>query len=157
VAETSAGILLYRQRQQLEVWIAHMGGPFWASKDAAAWSIPKGLYVAGEAPLAAALREFEEEIGTPPPAVDYGLLGEFRQPSGKVITVFAGESDFAIDTLLSNTFSIEWPPRSGRMQDFAEIDDAHWVSIETARQKLVKGQLPVLDALLAKLARPPGD
>jgi predicted NUDIX family NTP pyrophosphohydrolase len=151
VAETSAGILLYRRGQQFEVWIGHMGGPFWARKDAAAWSIPKGLYVAGEAPLAAALREFEEEIGTPPPTVDYELLGEFRQPSGKVITVFAAETDFAIEKLLSNTFTIEWPPRSGRMQDFAEIDDARWVSVETARQKLVKGQLPVLDALLARL------
>ncbi|MCU1579058.1 MAG: mismatch repair protein MutT [Rhodoglobus sp.] len=156
MAETSAGILLYRQRQQLEVWIAHMGGPFWARKDAAAWSIPKGLYIAGEAPLAAALREFEEEIGAPPPAVDYELLGEFRQPSGKVITVFAADTDFAVEKLLSNTFSIEWPPRSGRMQDFAEIDDARWVGVETARQKLVKGQLPLLDALLVRLARPPG-
>lgn len=128
-----------------------MGGPFWARKDAAAWSIPKGLYLAGEAPLAAALREFEEEIGTPPPAVDYELLGEFRQPSGKVITVFAAETDFAIEKLLSNTFSIEWPPRSGRMPDFAEIDDARWVTLDTARTKLVKGQLAVLDALAARL------
>ena len=128
-----------------------MGGPFWARKDAAAWSIPKGLYAAGEAPLAAAIREFEEEIGTPPPAVDYELLGEFRQPSGKVITVFAGESDFSIEKLLSNTFTIEWPPRSGRMQDFAEIDDARWVTLDTARTKLVKGQLAVLDALAARL------
>lgn len=128
-----------------------MGGPFWARKDAAAWSIPKGLYAAGEAPLAAAIREFEEEIGTPPPAVDYEMLGEFRQPSGKVITVFAGESDFSIEKLLSNTFTIEWPPRSGRMQDFAEIDDARWVTLDTARTKLVKGQLAVLDALAARL------
>ena len=151
MTETSAGILLYRRGRQLEVWIAHMGGPFWARKDAAAWSIPKGLYAAGEAPLAAALREFEEEVGTPPPAVDYELLGEFRQPSGKVITVFAGESDFSIEKLLSNTFTIEWPPRSGRMQDFAEIDDARWVTLDTARTKLVKGQLAVLDALAARL------
>lgn len=150
MAEKSAGILLYR-RQGLEVWIAHMGGPFWANKDAAAWSIPKGIYVAGEEPLAAALREFEEEVGRPAPPVDYEVLGEFRQPSGKVITVFTAETDITVDTVVSNTFALEWPPRSGVMQEFPEIDDARWFPVEVAREKLVKGQRPILDALAARL------
>ena len=147
MTQRSAGILLYRRSPALEVWIAHMGGPFWARKDAAAWSIPKGLYESDEVPLTAAIREFTEEIGTPPPAVDYVNLGEFRQGSGKLVTVFAAEADFAVDEVRSNTFSVEWPPRSGRMQEFPEIDDARWFPVEVARVKLVKGQLPALDAL----------
>lgn len=150
MGDTSAGILLYRRSPGLEVFIAHMGGPFWSRKDAAAWSIPKGLYAPDEEPLAAALREFAEEIGTAAPAADYALLGEFRQSSGKVVTVFAAEADFVVDTIVSNTFSLEWPPRSGRMQDFPEIDAAGWFALDVAREKLVKGQLPMLDAL-AKL------
>jgi predicted NUDIX family NTP pyrophosphohydrolase len=149
----SAGILLYRRTPGLEVWIEHMGGPFWARRDAAAWSIPKGLYEPDEDPLTAALREFAEEIGTSAPAVDYEPLGEFRYSSGKLLTVFAAETDFAIDVLTSNTFPLEWPPNSGRMQDFPEVDDARWFPLDIARQKLVKGQLPVLDAL----ARRAGD
>ncbi|CAN5250055.1 NUDIX domain-containing protein [soil metagenome] len=155
MAETSAGILLYRRAPGLEVFIAHMGGPFWSRKDAAAWSIPKGVYTDGEEPLAAAIREFTEEIGTPPPAVEYRLLGRFRQPSGKVVTVFAAEADFAVETIAGNTFTLEWPPRSGRMQDFPEIDDARWFPLDVAREKLVKGQLPVLDTLDQHLRRPP--
>jgi predicted NUDIX family NTP pyrophosphohydrolase len=143
----SAGLLLYRRSPALEVWVGHMGGPFWARKDAGAWSIPKGLYEPDEEPLAAAIREFTEEIGAPPPAVDYTLLGEFRQGSGKLVTVFAAETDFAIDELRSNTFPLEWPPRSGRMQEFPELDRAEWLPVGVAREKLVKGQLPVLDAL----------
>lgn len=130
-----------------------MGGPFWARKDAAAWSIPKGLYEPGEDPLTAALREFAEEIGTAAPAVAYEPLGEFRYSSGKLLTVFAAEADFAIDVLASNTFPLEWPPNSGRMQDFPEVDDAGWFPLALARQKLVRGQLPILDAL----ARRTGD
>lgn len=149
--QRSAGILLHRRAPAREVWIAHMGGPFWARKDAGAWSIPKGLYDADEDPLAAALREFAEEIGTPAPAVEYESLGEFRYSSGKRLAVFAAESDFAIDALAGNTFALEWPPRSGRMRDFPEVDDARWVSLEAARQKLVKGQLPILDALESRL------
>lgn len=151
MVEKSAGILLYRRAQGLEVWIGHMGGPFWSRKDAAAWSIPKGIYSLEESPLAAAIREFTEEIGTQPPAVEYEFIGEFRQSSGKVITVFAAETDFAVDAIASNTFSLEWPPRSGRMQAFPEIDTAGWFPVEIAREKLVKGQRPVLDALLARL------
>lgn len=128
-----------------------MGGPFWVRKDAAAWSIPKGLYEPGEDPLTAALREFAEEIGAPAPAVAYDPLGEFRYSSGKLLTVFAAETDFAIDVLASNTFPLEWPPRSGRMRDFPEVDDARWFSVEVARQKLVKGQLPILDAVAGRV------
>ncbi|MFN3923984.1 MAG: NUDIX domain-containing protein [Pseudarthrobacter sp.] len=145
----SAGILLYRRAAPggFEVWIAHMGGPFWARKDAHAWSIPKGEYGEDEDPLAAALREFAEEMGTAAPAADYRLLGAFRQPSGKVITVFTAEQDFQPERIASNTFPLEWPKGSGRIQDYPEIDDARWFPEPEARLKLVKGQLPVLDAL----------
>jgi predicted NUDIX family NTP pyrophosphohydrolase len=161
----SAGILLYRRgaaplpgsghsagsmpggQAGLEVWIAHMGGPFWARKDAHAWSIPKGEYTEDEDPLVAALREFAEEMGTPPPAADYLHLGEFRQPSGKIITVYVAEQDFRPERIVSNTFPLEWPKGSGRIQDYPEIDDARWFPLPEARLKLVKGQVPVLDAL----------
>lgn len=153
----SAGLLLYRLRGEgrPEVWIAHMGGPFWARKQTAAWSIPKGLYTAEEDPLAAARREFTEEIGTPPPAADYIQLGSFRQSSGKIVTVFAAETDFAPERIASNTFPLEWPPGSGLIRDFPEIDAAEWVSEAEARTRLVRGQLPVLDALLEHLQSRP--
>lgn len=158
----SAGILLYRTDRApasaaagsassppgFQVWIAHMGGPFWARKDAHAWSIPKGEFTQDEDPLVAALREFAEEMGTPAPATEYRLLGEFRQPSGKIITVYAAEQDFQPDRIVSNTFSLEWPKGSGKIQHYPEIDDARWFPEQEARVKLVKGQLPVLDALV---------
>lgn len=149
----SAGILLYRRRatSALDVWIAHMGGPFWAHKDARAWSIPKGEYLEDEDPLVAAQREFAEEIGSPAPSADYIELGAFRQPSGKVITVFAAESDFAPERIVSNTFSLEWPKGSGTVRSYPEIDDAAWISEPEARTKLVRGQLPILDALIQHL------
>lgn len=149
----SAGLLLFRRGPQsgLEVWIAHMGGPFWARKDAAAWSIPKGEYTEDEDALAAAKREFAEEIGTPPPPADYFPLGSFRQSSGKVITVFAAESDFQPEAISSNTFPLEWPKGSGIVRSYPEIDDAAWFSATVARTKLVRGQLPILDALIAHL------
>ncbi|MBE4718484.1 NUDIX domain-containing protein [Pseudarthrobacter sp. AB1] len=154
MAVRSAGILLYRRGADgPEVWIAHMGGPFWARKQTQSWSVPKGEYLPDEEPLLAALREFAEEIGTPPPAVDYFELGAFRQPSGKVITVFAAESDFQPDGIVSNTFPLEWPRGSGIIQDFPEVDDARWVTETDARGKLVKGQLPILDAVLHRLER----
>ncbi|WP_104141180.1 NUDIX domain-containing protein [Arthrobacter sp. ZGTC131] len=145
----SAGILLYRRTPelQLEVWIAHMGGPFWARKDTHAWSIPKGEYLEAEDPLVAALREFAEEMGTPAPPADYLQLGTFRQPSGKLITAFAAEADFQPEQIVSNTFSLEWPKGSGVVQDYPEIDAARWFPESEARIKLVKGQLPILDAL----------
>ena len=153
MAVLSAGILLYRvtDAAEPEVWIAHMGGPFWARKDAAAWSIPKGEYRQGEDPFEAARREFAEEIGVPAPAADYLLLGEFRQPSGKVVTVFAAEADLAVSEVVSNTFELEWPTGSGRLREFPEVDDARWVGLAEARVKLVRGQVPVLDALAAVL------
>ena len=149
----SAGLLLYRRPSgsQLEVWIAHMGGPFWNRKDARAWSIPKGEYLEEEDPLAAATREFAEEMGTPPPAADYVHLGDFRQPSRKVITVYAAEAEFQPDRIESNTFPLEWPKGSGRIQDFPEIDRAEWFTEEVARTKLVAGQLPILDELVRRL------
>ncbi|WP_213814984.1 NUDIX domain-containing protein [Glaciihabitans sp. dw_435] len=145
----SAGLLLYRFAPSggLEVWIAHMGGPFWAKKDDHAWSIPKGEFTDDEEPLTAALREFAEEIGTPPPHADYALLGEFRQSSGKIVTAFIAETDFDVQTITSNTFEMEWPPRSGRLQQFPEVDAAAWAPLEVARVKLVKGQAPLLTAL----------
>ena len=145
---TSAGLLLYRAAPAIEVFIAHMGGPFWARKQTAAWTIPKGELDEAEEPRAAALREFAEEIGTEAPAADYADLGAFRYASGKVVHVFAGEAPtFAIEELRSNTFEIEWPPRSGRRAQFPEVDEARWVTVDEARELLVAGQRPVLDAL----------
>lgn len=151
----SAGILLYRRSAEghVEVWIAHMGGPFWAGRDARAWSIPKGIYLDGEDPLVAALREFAEEMGTPAPQAHYLELGAFRQPSGKVITAFAAESDFRPENITSNTFPLEWPKDSGIVREYPEIDDAGWFSESEARTKLVKGQIPILDALAEHLRK----
>jgi predicted NUDIX family NTP pyrophosphohydrolase len=146
MVDTSAGILLYRRAPRLEVFIAKMGGPFWARKDAAAWSIPKGLADLGEEPLATARREFAEEIGAPAPDADYVLLGQFRQPSGKRLTVFAAEHGEA-EFVASNLFELEWPPRSGRLQQFPEMETAAWFSLDEAREKIVRGQLPLLDAI----------
>ncbi|MGW0020520.1 NUDIX domain-containing protein [Rhodococcus sp. NPDC003382] len=152
MAVTSAGLLLYRidPSDLLTVWLVHPGGPFWKGKDEAAWSIPKGEYTADEDPLVVALREFEEECGFPAPEVSTSLLGRFRQPSGKVVTVYVGEADedaegFAF--VRSNTFELEWPPRSGRLQEFPEVDDARWVTLPVAESALVKGQRPILGAL----------
>ncbi|WP_158864126.1 NUDIX domain-containing protein [Leifsonia sp. AG29] len=150
----SAGILLYRRRDDLEVWIAHMGGPFWARKQEGAWSIPKGLTEEGDGgdEVAAAVREFTEEIGTPPPDTGYTLLGEFRG-SGKIIVAFAAEADsFEPETVTSNTFELDWPPGSGRTRTFPEVDDARWVRLQEARSLLTKAQRPILDALLAHLS-----
>jgi predicted NUDIX family NTP pyrophosphohydrolase len=144
----SAGILLWRRADDgLEVFIAHMGGPFWARKDAAAWSIPKGEFLADEDALLAARREFVEEIGVPAPDLDYVKLGEFRQSSGKIVIAFAAESDFTVGDVHSNTFPVEWPPRSGRIQEFPEIDRAEWMPLADAEWRLVKGQVPLLEAL----------
>lgn len=149
----SAGILLYRRDPgaALQLWIAHMGGPFWARKDAHAWSVPKGEYSEDEDPWVAAQREFAEEMGVAAPAAAYWQLGAFRQPSGKVITVFAAEADFAPDRILSNTFPLEWPKGSGVTRDFPEIDRAEWTTESAARTRLVRGQLPILEALIEQL------
>ena len=149
----SSGLLLYRHHTGLEVWIGHMGGPFWVKRDGAAWSIPKGEVQEGETDLAAALREFSEEMGHPAPEVEWTLLGEFVQPSRKVVVVFTGEADFAVDRVNSNLFDLEWPPRSGRTQQFPEIDDARWFPLEVSREKVVKGQVAMLDALVTLIAK----
>jgi predicted NUDIX family NTP pyrophosphohydrolase len=152
VPRTSAGILLYRlQPSGPEVLIGHMGGPFWAKKDAGGWSIPKGEYGPGEEPFAVACREFEEELGTAVPADDFLPLGDLRTTSSKVLTVWAAEGELDAGTCVSNTFELEWPPRSGRVQEFPEIDRAAWFGLDDARVKLVKGQVGFLDRLAEQL------
>lgn len=151
---TSAGVLLYRWRPPsgCEVLLGHMGGPFWARKDDGAWSIPKGEYGPDEEPLDVARREFEEELGSPVPATHLLPLGQLRAASGKLLTVWAAEGDLDAATTVSNTVSLEWPPRSGRVQEFPEIDRSAWFPVAEARAKLVKGQVPFLDRLLDRLA-----
>jgi predicted NUDIX family NTP pyrophosphohydrolase len=149
----SAGILLFRRRSAgIEVMLVHPGGPFWAKKDDGAWSIPKGLVDEGEDLLAAAKREFLEETGM---AVDGEVidLGAHKQPSAKTIAAFACEGDFDPVTLKSNTFSLEWPPRSGRTAEFPEVDRAAWYSIDEALEKINKGQRPIIGALADRLRR----
>ncbi|SHG41159.1 MULTISPECIES: NUDIX domain-containing protein [Geodermatophilus] len=147
----SAGILLYRLAPAPQVLLGHMGGPFWARKDDGAWSIPKGEHGDDEEPLAAARREFEEELGSPVPAAALIPLGELRAGS-KLLTVWAGEGDLDAGAIVSGTFELEWPPRSGRVQHFPEVDRAAWFGLDEARVKLVKGQVPYLDRLAALLA-----
>jgi predicted NUDIX family NTP pyrophosphohydrolase len=147
----TAGLLLFRDASgRLEVLLVHPGGPFWASKDDGAWSIPKGQFEDDEDPLAAARREFEEETGSAPTG-DVLPLEPLRQPSGKVLYAWAINGDFDSRTLKSNTFSMEWPPKSGRQQNFPEVDRAAWFPIEDARRKILKGQAPLLRQLQAKL------
>jgi len=147
--EISAGILLHRASPTgRELLLVHPGGPFWARKDAAAWSIPKGLIDPGEDREAAARREFAEEVGTVPEGA-LALLGEFRLSSSKQLVVFALEGDFDPASLVSNSFEMEWPPRSGRRQSFPEVDRAEWFGLEEARAKLHLGQQALVDALLA--------
>jgi predicted NUDIX family NTP pyrophosphohydrolase len=151
----SAGILLYRfgAGGGLELLLAHMGGPLWARRDERAWSIPKGEPEEGEELLDTAAREFREELGRPVPPVDLVPLGEARQANGKVVTVWAGElpagSDFDADDLDPGTFTMEWPPRSGRTAQFPEVDRAAWFDPERARVKLVAGQTAFVDRLVA--------
>ena len=145
----SAGTVLYRVHDGvLQVLLVHMGGPFWARKDEHAWSIPKGEHGDAEEPHAVAAREFEEELGTPLPDGPQSYLGETRQ-SGKSVVAFALRADFDAAGATSNTFEMEWPPRSGRVQSFPEVDRAEWFDLATARVKLVKGQVVFLDRLKA--------
>ena len=151
---TSAGILLYRLRPAgPEVLLGHMGGPFWAKKDDGGWSIPKGEHGPDEDPLAVARREFEEELGSSVPTQELVPLGALRVTSGKVLTVWAAEGDLDAAAAQSNTFTVEWPPRSGRLQEFPEIDRAAWFGLDEARSKLVKGQVPFLDRLRDDVVR----
>jgi predicted NUDIX family NTP pyrophosphohydrolase len=155
---TSAGALLCRTGAagELEVLLGHPGGPFFAKRDDGAWSIPKGEYEPGEDPRTAAAREFAEELGAPLPAGPEWDLGEVRLPSGKRLTVYAVRADFDASQARSNTFELEWPPRSGRLRSFPEIDRAEWFDAGTARRKLSKGQAEFLDRLLAALDPDPG-
>src|SRR5262245_26895043 len=148
--EVSAGLLVYRRPDRVEVLLAHPGGPFWKNKDDGAWTIPKGLVEPGEDALAAARREFSEETGF---AVDgpFLELGAFKQPGGKIVLAWAAEGDADPAALTSNSFTMEWPPRSGRHAEFPEIDRAGWFEPESARRKVLKGQQPVIEALLQRL------
>lgn len=145
----SAGLLLYRG--DLQVLLGHMGGPFWARRDDGGWSIPKGEYESDEPARQAAYREFVEELGLPVPPGELIDLGEQRQPSGKIVTVWALGADLDLAGFDPGTFEMEWPRGSGRVQHFPEIDRAAWLDLETARRKLVGGQRPFLDRLLAAL------
>lgn len=145
---TSAGLIVFRDREgALEVLLGHIGGPYWARRDDGAWSIPKGELDDGEEPLAAARREFREELGHPPPDGPLLELGEIRQAGGKRVIGFAVEGDFDPAAIDPGTCEIEWPPRSGRMQTFPEIDRVAWFDLAAARPKLVKGQAELLDRL----------
>lgn len=148
----SAGILMFRQvPPATHVLLVHPGGPFWSKRDLGAWSIPKGEYDEGEAPEAAARREFHEETGIQP-AGALMTLGNERQRSGKIVSAFALQGDFDPLALRSNLFDLEWPPHSGRIQSFPEVDRAGWFSVAEARHKIVAGQRPFLDRLEALLS-----
>jgi predicted NUDIX family NTP pyrophosphohydrolase len=152
VKKLSAGILLFRRRNaEIEVLLVHPGGPFWAKKDDGAWSIPKGEYAEGEDELAAAKREFREETGL---SIDgeWMPLGEVRQEGGKLVKAWAVEGDADATAARSNTFSLEWPPRSGNLREFPEVDKAEWFSLSAAREKILKGQREFLQRL-AEVAR----
>jgi predicted NUDIX family NTP pyrophosphohydrolase len=150
----SAGLLMYRRRSgAVEVFLVHPGGPFWAKKDLGAWTIPKGEYSDREQALAAAIREFTEETGfTVPPSQDQYLnLGTIRQAGGKLVSVWAVEGDCDPAELVSNTFELEWPPRSGRMAEFPEVDRGAWFPVAEARERILKSQELLLDLLEQRL------
>jgi predicted NUDIX family NTP pyrophosphohydrolase len=150
----SAGILLYRERSRaLEVLLVHPGGPFWARKDLGAWSLPKGEYAVGEDALAAARREFEEELGSPAPPGEPLELGEIRQRSGKRVRAWALAGELDETGITSNTLEIEWPPRSGRRIEIPEVDRAEWFELELAREKINPAQATLLDRLLEQRRR----
>jgi predicted NUDIX family NTP pyrophosphohydrolase len=147
----AAGILLYRHTARgLELLLAHPGGPLWTRRDFGAWTIPKGQFGIDESALDAARREFEEEMGAPARG-EFVELGAIRQPSGKIVHAFTAESDFDVSTVKSNLFTLEWPPRSGNHGQFPEVDRAAWFSIDEARKRILKGQEPFIDRLLALL------
>ena len=144
----SAGILLHRTTDgRTEVLLGHMGGPFWERKDVGAWTIPKGEYAPDEDPLTAARREFEEEIGSPVPTTEFVDLGEIRQSSGKVVRAWAADGDLDPTTAVSNTFEMEWPPKSGQVRTFPELDRVEWFDLATAAKKIIVAQREFLDRL----------
>lgn len=148
MAKQSAGLLLYkRSGKEILVLLVHPGGPFWAKKDKGAWSIPKGEFIEGEDPQDAAHREFQEELGLTPPEGQTIDLGSVKQSSGKMVYIWAQESDLDISKMKSNLFEMQWPPKSGRMQQFPEADKAAWLALAQASEKIVKGQLPFLERL----------
>jgi len=154
-AKRSAGILLYRQSAgDIEVFLAHPGGPFWAKKDLGAWTIPKGEIDEGEDPLEAAKREFAEEIGVTLEG-EFRALTPIRQKGGKTVLAWAVEGDCDPAALRSNLFSMEWPPRSGKQAEFPEVDRAQWFGIDEARHRLLPSQLPLLDELRGQTPKPP--
>jgi predicted NUDIX family NTP pyrophosphohydrolase len=147
MAQKSAGLLLYRQSgESVEVFLVHPGGPFWTRRDDGAWSIPKGEFVDGEDPLEVAKREFKEETG-------FDIEGEFeamrptRQAGGKLVYAWAVQGDINASVIRSNSFSMEWPPRSGKIQDFPEVDRGEWFDLTSAKRKILKGQLEILEQL----------
>ncbi len=149
----SAGILMFRRTDtSFEVLLGHMGGPFWARKDAGAWSVPKGEYAPDEPPEAAARREFTEELGLPVPEGIVIELGSFRQSGGKTVTIWALEGDLDPATIVPGTFELEWPRGSGRIREFPEVDRAEWFDVQTAHDKIISGQRAALDALAAVVA-----
>lgn len=153
MAARSAGLLLYRRAPDLKVLLGHMGGPFWARRETGAWTIPKGEHADDEHPLAAARREFAEETGAPPPDGPFVELGSVRQKNGKIVSGWAVEGDFDVSALRSNSFTLEWPPRSGRLARFPELDRAAWFDLAAARGLIVAAQAEFLDRLPAALDR----
>ena len=148
----SAGILLYRFREELEVLLIHPGGPFWRGKDAGAWMIPKGGVEPGEEPKAAALREFEEELGTRPEG-ELRPLPRIRQTGGKHVEAFALEGDLDVTRIVSNHFKLEYPPRSGQFASFPEVDAAAWFTLAEAHAKILPSQRPILESLAKEAIR----
>lgn len=145
----SAGILLHRRRgERIEVLLVHPGGPFWAKRDLGAWSIPKGEYGPDEDPLAAARREFQEELGAAPPDGPVIELGEIRQKGGKLVCAWALEGDLDPTAIASNTFPLEWPPRSGKWVEVPEVDRAEWFTLDQARERMNPAQAALLDRLV---------
>lgn len=148
VAKESAGLLLYRERERkIEVLLVHPGGPFWIRKNLGAWSIPKGEIDSGEEAIDVARREFEEEIGQPPPQTEFSALGLIRQAGGKLVRAWAVRGDFDVGQVRSSTFEMEWPPRSGKVQAFPEVDRAAWFDLDTARQMILPAQQAFIDRL----------
>ena len=160
MAKRSAGVLLWkRDRADVRVLLVHPGGPFWVRKDDGAWSIPKGEFAEGESALATARRELFEELGPAASSLSerpddaFRPLGEIKQKGGKFVTAFALEADFDVAKLASNTFELEWPPRSGRLHIYPEVDRADWFSLDKARVKILVSQLPFLNAIAEQIAR----
>jgi predicted NUDIX family NTP pyrophosphohydrolase len=148
VPRRSAGLLVHRERSgEREVLLVHPGGPMWAKRDAGAWSIPKGEYDSSEDPLAAAKREFEEELGTAAPDGPVKDLGEIKQKSGKIVSAWAVAGDLDVTEITSNTVEVQWPPRSGKMLEIPEVDRAEWFPIHEAREKINPAQAELLDRL----------